>query len=107
METPTKNHPVIRHTTTAKDVQKLERVLRMFMKEMSGKSKKFSSDLLKDWDKGVDGENLLKYRKLLVESVKEGMLKRKDMEIEIAATAAIVWFNRLDVARREAILNEW
>jgi hypothetical protein len=52
-------------------------------------------------------DNLLNYRTQLVKTIKAGMLEKKDMEVEIATLAAIVWFLRLSADERSSITGLW
>lgn len=95
--------PKIIHTNIAKQQRKFTAVMTMFTKAMVVQA----PDMVGKRTFEVSDENLLKHRKALVARIKEGMLERKDMELEIATLAAIVWFLRLDKKRQEQVEGLW
>jgi len=88
--------PKIRHKSKdeTKVAQRLTGVLR---KALTPKVERALSLIVSEvgsprWD--GDGKDLLEWRKRLAAMIKEGMLERKDREIEIIALALLVWWNR-------------
>ena len=91
----------IRHFNTGAKRRKLRGVLKVFVGELEKKLES-SIKVMDDWD-DMSGEKLLNLRRELVGAVKQGMLDRKDMEIEIAMLACFVWWNRLEGEKRFAL----
>lgn len=85
-----------------REIHILENALGQFFEDVLMKGRRQAIDAGGYWINQVDGENLLKLRKDLVNSIKRGMLNRKDIEIDIALKAFMVWYHRteLDRARR-------
>jgi len=101
--------PVVRHSTAAKDADKFQTLLTHFTKQaIDVVRKKMMNGEFKDWHE-IDekGERLLKYRRELAACIREGMLERKDKEIEIVVLAVIVWFQRMGMDEQRRILEEW
>lgn len=95
----------IRHFNTGAKRRELRGVLKLFMRELE---KKLESNIksMRDWHEvrnGVSDEKLLDLRRELVGAVRQGMLERKDKEIEIAMLACFVWWNRLEKEKRFAL----
>jgi len=98
----------IRHFNSGPELRKARRVMAKFMTKVKQRmEKKIAKDrkYINWFDTSEEG--LLDRRRELVKSIKEGMLERKDLEIDIAVNACFVWFNRLEVEQREQILREW
>ena len=91
----------IRHFNTGAKRRKLRGVLKVFVRELEKKLES-SIKVMDDWD-DMSGEKLLGLRRMLVATTKQGMLARKDMEIEIALLACFVWWNRLESEKRFAL----
>jgi hypothetical protein len=53
------------------------------------------------------GELLLKLRRALSDEIKNGMLDRKDREIEIAALAFLILMGRMTLEEKQVLLGEW
>lgn len=96
--------PTVTHTDTAKQKQRLASLTKYFLDLMKTRCEKaaFSEGL--EWD-NPKGKNLLRLRKQLVATTKQGMLEREDMEIEIAMLAMFVWFNRMNFEQQLAIMT--
>lgn len=97
--------PKIKHTNVAKDRKKLKAVVQAFATQMLK-----SVDGMKSIDVPFENpteEDLLKFRKHLVDAVKAGMLERKDLEDLIGKLAAIVWFMRLTKDEQDRITGLW
>lgn len=86
--------------------KKVNTVVAQFAEQMALKLSRWANEKIVDWD-NPESTNLLVLRKQLLAYVKEGMYGRKDLEIDIGAIAALIWFNRLEAERRERILDEW
>lgn len=91
----------IRHFNTGAKRRKLRGVLKIFVGDLEKKLES-SIKVMNDWD-NVSDKKLLDLRRELVAVTKQGMLERKDMEIEIALLACFVWWNRLESEKRFAL----
>jgi hypothetical protein len=86
----------------------MRRVLSAFAKELEkaaqrvGKQKGGLPNL-----KDTSDEHLKAERTKLASYIKKGMLERKDMEVEIALQAAIVWILRMEKEKKARILEMW
>lgn len=91
----------IRHFNAGVKRRKLRGVLKIFVRELE---KKLESSIktMDGWD-DVSDKKLLDLRRELVGAVRQGMLERKDKEIEIAMLACFVWWNRLEKEKRFAL----
>jgi hypothetical protein len=101
--------PVVRHTPTRPNVRAFESVLKKFTESMvSLYQKRLVDNGGKDlpWQ-SHQAEDLLELRKMLRDSVREGILERKDQEETIAMLAAMVWFSRQEMTRRYDIMKDW
>lgn len=93
------------HTTVQKDRKKLRVIVQSFAQKMAERINSFKNIDPKIFEH--TDETLLKYRKELVDSVKKGMLERKDLELEIAITSAVIWFMRLSKDEQDRVTNLW
>ena len=102
------NLPKVTHSTRNKDVNKFANILGAFTDTIAAYVRSpLSVDTIPSTMFSVEGPDLLQLRKQLRDTIKDGMLKRKDKEIEIAILACLVWFNRLERERKLKILEEW
>lgn len=97
--------PKITHTTLQRERRKIRAIVQSFAKKVIERVEKIREVDLRVFD--PNEATLLDYRKRLVAQVKEGMLERKDMEIEIATIAALVWFMRLTKDERDRVTDLW
>jgi len=85
----------IAHRDWTKERRVLGRIMDICSKDLKNKAKKMiKKNKVPGWCEFSDS-NLLKLRKQLVSFVKEGMLERKDMEMEIAFVALCIYVQRL------------
>lgn len=108
-----KPQPKFIHKNTRSEENRFNVVFNEFMKKVKNQGVRMIKDgsIKVDYDPNesldASGERLLALRKQLVESVRKGMLERKDQEEIIALLAMLVWFNRLDVEQRAQIIATW
>lgn len=100
------SNPVVRCKNTAADRKRLKRILSYFLKNIEEKEFK------KIFNGGAPifcetEDDLLSLRRKLWNTAKSGMIGRNDLELEIGLYAALVWYNRLEISRRQAIEEEW
>lgn len=95
--------PIIRHSAVVVHRKKFRAVLEAFEKQIVIACERMIGSNTFE----VTEENLLIQRKALAARIKKGMLARKDLEAEIAALAAIVWFLRLSKDRQDRITDGW
>jgi hypothetical protein len=50
---------------------------------------------------------LAQLRGELADEIKHGMYNREDREMEIAVRAMVIWFLRMEVVKRAAIIDTW
>ncbi len=102
--------PVIRHSNEQLRRRKFLPIVEKFAEELRNGIKKMSEDKTviggANWQI-AEGKDLLELRRRLVAKVKEGMLERKDMELEIAFLSMMIWFARLEKERRDRITDLW
>jgi hypothetical protein len=100
--------PRIRHSTIARDMRVFRSLLKVFADEVEKEAmKRFKKGHWTESWKSITPENLLVQRREMVARVKQGMLERRDLEIEIALQAAIVWYLRLEDNKRARLLELW
>jgi len=103
-----RTRPKVTHSSRNKEVSKLTKIMTSFTQAALGFAKSAAgAGTLPDPLFSVEGGELLKQRKRLAQALKQGMLERKDKELEIAIFAALVWYNRLEQKRQRDILEEW
>lgn len=51
------------------------------------------------WIRPLNAASLLELRKDLRDGIRQGMLQRKDMEVEIALYAMLVWYHRQEMEK--------
>ncbi len=103
---------VIRKTNSAERMRRVRLMLEEFRKQLESKSKNMlgpggmlASVPIEKEDR--DEELLLNLRQRLSWEIKEGMLNRKDHELEIAVLAMAVWFLRLEADKKARIIDAW
>ena len=100
------------HSNTAQLKQKVDRALNAFTKQLKGEASRMfrtfgETQLDVKEDLAAKSERLLALRKKMVEYIKQGMYERKDMEVEIAWLAMLIWVHRMDAEKAARILEEW
>jgi len=101
---------VIKRSNVTKKMARISNLFVHFAKEIDPVSRRMLSpggSLEKiGWEEPSDAV-LLRLRQMLSWEVKQGMLERKDREMEIAIMAVLVWFARLEKERRDQVLQLW
>ena len=96
---------VIKHTNNNEKLRKLRKLNAHFCKRLQQKYENMlRSGELDNFD-DFTNDGLLFWRKKLVSYIKSGMQERKDMELEIAVIASVVFAQRMDFEERESILT--
>lgn len=78
-----------------------ENALGQFLTEIRKKGKRQIIDAGGHWIQPPSATTLLKLRKGLVARIKQGMLKRQNVEIEIGLQAFLVWYHRQELEKAQ------
>lgn len=103
--------PKVKHSTKTKDLARIRKILKHFAGEIGQRlasADSLPAGLFDSTGQGLlrDRSKLKDLRGELVEVIKNGMLARKDLELEIGLWAAIVWYNRLEKEKQDH-MEEW
>lgn len=103
------DYKVVHSTVDKAELRASEKVVDEFGKAVKKQIKLLMADgtIPAGWKNAPTQEILLKLRTELTNSVKKGMLERKDLEERIAALAVTIWFARQEEARRHEVLSAW